>query len=126
MGFAVAVLLYNLRSDDLLHNENTCCDDSKIVEDLGSFFVDPWTLQFDVCARFTVVCLCICPVCVLLFYTWNNKEFWDNFSSSDPAGCSRNKGIHLAASAVVYCTSPDYQLSIWVHAVVLHLKWEAE
>ena len=69
--------------------------DSKTVEGLGSFFVDPWTLQFDVCACFAVVCWCICPVCVLLFYIWNNKEFQDNFSSSDPAGCSRNKAFIL-------------------------------
>ena len=126
MGFAIAVLLYNLLSDDLLHNEDICCDGLKIVEDLRSFFVDLWTLQFGVCACSSVVCWCICPVCVLLFYTWNNKEFWDNFSSSDLAGCSRNKGIPPAASAVVYCASPDYHSLIWVHTVVFHLKWEAE
>ena len=120
------MLLYNLWSDDHLHNEDICCDGLKIVGDLRPFSVDLWTLQFDMCARSTVVCWCICPVHVLLFYTWNNKEFQDNFSSSDPAGCSRNKGVHLAALAVVYCASPDYHLSIWVHAVVLHLKWEAE
>ena len=119
------MLLYNLWSDDLLHNEDICCDDSKIVEDLGSFSIDPWTLQFDVYACFTVVCWCICLGYVHWFYIWNNKEFWDNFFSNGPAGCSRNKGIHPAASVVVYCTSLDYHLSIWVHALVLHLKWEA-
>ena len=69
MGFAIAVLLYNLRSDDLLHNEDICCDGLKIVGDLCFFSIDLWTLQLDVCACSAVVCWCICLVCVLLFYT---------------------------------------------------------
>ena len=126
MEFVIAVSLYELRSDDLLHTEDICCDSLKIVEGLRSFFVDLWILQFGVCACSSVVGWCIFLVRVLLFYTLNNKEFWDNFSLSDPAGCSRNKGGLLAASAVVDCASPDYCLSIWLHTVVLHLKWEAE
>ena len=126
LGFAVAVSSYNLWSGDLLHNKDTCCDGLKIVGDLRSFFVGLWILQFGVCASSSVVCWHICPVCVPLFYTLNNTEFRDNFSSSDPPGCSRNKGVHLAASAVVYCVLPGYHLWFWVHAFVLHLKWKAE
>ena len=95
------MLLYNLQSGDLLHNEDTCCDDLKIVGDLYSFSLDLWILQLDVCACFAVAWWCICQVHVLLFYTWNNKEFRDNFSSSDPVVCSGNKSVPLAASAVV-------------------------
>ena len=101
LGFAVAVSSYNLWSGGLLHNENTCFVGLKIVGDLRSFFVGLWILQLGVCAISSVVCWCICVVHVPLFYTLNSMEFWDNSSSSGLPGCSRSKGVHLAASAVV-------------------------
>ena len=125
LGFTGAVSLYNSLSDDLLHNEDTCFAGLKIVGDLRSFFVCLWILQFGVCAGSSVDCWRICPMGVPLFYTLNNMEFQDNSSSGDLPGCSKSKGIHLAASAVVYCVLPGYHLRILVH-FVLHLKWMAE
>ena len=122
----MTVITYSWRSGDLLHTADTYCDGLKTVGDLRSFFVGLWILQFGACACSSVVYWCICPVHVLLFYILNNKEFWDNFFLSVLAGCSRSKGVHPAASAVVYCVLPGYYLWIWVHAVDLHLKWKAE
>ena len=121
LGFAVAVSLYSSLSGGLLHNEDTCCVCLKIVGDLRFLFVYLWILQVGVCASSSGVCWRICPMGVPLFYTLNNTEFWDNPSSGDLPGCSRSKGIHFAASAVVYCILPGYHLQIWVR-IVLHLK----
>ena len=118
--------MYNLLSDDLLHTADTYCGGLKTVKDLRSFFVGLWILQLCACVWSSVTYWCICPVCVLLFYILNNKDFRDNFFLSDQAGCSGSKGIHPAASAVVYCILPEYHLWILVHAVDLHLKWKAE
>ena len=119
------MLLRSLWLDDLLHSEGICSDDSKIVEDLGSFSIDSWTLQFHVCVCYAVVCWCIYLVYVLWFCIWNNREFWDSFFLDDLAGCSRNKGIHPVVLVVVYCALLDYHLLSWVHALALHLKWKA-
>ena len=118
--------MYNLQSDDLLHTADTYCDGLKTVGDLRSFSVGFWILQLGMCVWSSVTYWCICPVHVLLFYILNNKEFQDNFFLSDQAGCSGSKGVHPAASAVVYCILPDYHLWILVHAVDFHLKWKAQ
>ena len=94
--------MYNLQSDDLLHTADTYCDGLKTVGDLHSFSVGLWIHQLGTCVWSSVTYWCICPVCVLLFYILNNKEFWDSFFLSDQASCSESKGVHPAASAVVY------------------------
>ena len=118
--------MYNLQSDDLLHTADTYCDGLKTVGDLHSFSVGLWIRQLGAHVCSSVTYWCICPVCVLLFYILNNKEFWDSSFLSDQAGCSESKGVHLAASAVVYCISPEYHSRILVHAVDLLLQWKAE
>ena len=50
------------------------------------------------------------------------RQFGDNFFLGDPAGCSKNKGIHPSVSVVVYCASLDYHLLTWVYIVFLHLE----
>ena len=118
--------MYNSWSDDLLHTADTYCDGLKTVGDLHSFSVGLWIRQLGTRVWSSVTYWCICPVCVLLFYILNNKEFWDSFFLSDQAGCSESKGVHPAASAVVYCVLPEYHLWILVHAVDLILQWKAE
>ena len=118
--------MYNLRSDDLLHTADTYCDGLKTVGDLHFFSVGLWICQLGARVWSSVTYWCICPVCVLLFYILNNKEFWDSSFLSDQTGCSGSKGVHPAASAVVYCVSPEYHLQILVHAVDLLLQWKAE
>ena len=115
-----------MRSDDLLHTADTYCDGLKTVGDLHSFSVGLWIHQLGAHVWFSVTCWCICPVCVLLFCILNNREFQDSFFLSDQASCGESKGIHLAASAVVYCISPEYHLWILVHAVDLLLQWKTE
>ena len=118
--------MYNSRSNDLLHTADTYCDSLKTVEDLHSFSVGLWIRQLGTRVWSPVTYWCICPVCVLLFCILNNREFQGSFFLSDQASCSESKGIHLAASAVVYCVSPEYHLRILVHAVDLFLQWKTE
>ena len=124
LWFAVAVSLYRSLSGGLLHNEDTCFAGLKIVEDLHSFLFVLWILQVGVCTGSSAVCWHICLIGVPLFYILNNTEFRDNPSLGDLPGCSRSKGIHFAASAVVYCVLPGCHLQILV-CIVLHLKCAA-
>ena len=116
--------MYNLQSDDLLIM--TYYDGLKTVGDLHSFSVGLWVRQLGAHVWSSVTYWCICPVHVLLFCIFNNREFWDSFFLSDQASCSESKGVHLAASAVVYCVSPEYHLLILVHVVVPLLQWKTE
>ena len=119
------IVVYNSRSDDLLHTADTYCDGLKTVGDLHSFSVGLWVCQLG--ARvWSSVTWCICPVCVLSFYILNNREFWDSFFLNDQAICSESKGVHPAALAAAYCISPKYHLRILVHAVALLLQWKTE
>ena len=120
------IVMYNLRSDDLLHTADTYCDGLKTVGDLHSFSVGLWVRQLGARVWSSVTCWCICPVCVLLFCILNNREFWDSFFLNDQASCSGSKGIHPAASAAVYCISPEYHLQILVHTVDPVLQWKTE
>ena len=117
----VAVLSYRLLSGGPLHNEDTGFAGLKIVEDFHSFLEVLWILRIGACFGFFAVCFCIGPMGVPLFYIWNKMEFLDNPSLCDLLGCSRSKGVHSAALAVVYCILPGCHLQILV-CIVLHLK----
>ena len=117
----VAVSLYRLLSGGPLHNEDTGFTGSKIVEGYRSFLEVLWILWIDACFGFFAVCSCTGLMGVPSFYIWNSTEFLDSPSLCDLLDCSRSKGIHSAALAVVSCILPGCHLQILV-CIVLHLK----
>ena len=95
------------------HVQYTYCDGLKTVGDLHSFSVGLWVHQLGAHVWSSVTCWYICPVCVLLFCILNNREFRDSFFLNDQASCSESRGVHPAASAAVYCISPEYHRRFW-------------